>query len=425
MPHQLGKKHGFTHGHNEGDIIEIHGSGTQIKIVKDKYNTSGNNLTYVVKRSAYGGDKGLRYDENIHTLLDLPGALWQALDLPFHSLSRAEKFRRGGNRGEWTPLSRNFNAAIRIVNGKRQIYDNKTKRFIPIKDLHSFQKQKGANYTIIMPGEGNNEAINEFNEAVENVGQERRNVRTRRLAAENKAQVSRIQKKIDPYRSTEDLLKDYNKQVAAYNAHVKTREGIAPAITAGLGPIPDDGSILKNTYQATFNEIQARNGELPEESRITLPIPGQKYVPKETTSHFQPFILPDGYPPLTDFDSSKVDTPEKGFYTEPGSMESIASWNFKGLENLNLGADYSKMNKYPSAFGGAGPTLNSAKDQTINVENTGSTPQEVTPKIDNGGTQPMSPAIVDIPSDAPIFPHGLRYREGSDSHNKYNLRIQQ
>ena len=411
MPHQLGKKHGFTHGHNEGDIIEIHGSGTQIKIVKDKYNTSGNKLTYVVKRSAYGGDKGLRYDENIHTLLDLPGALWQALDLPFHSLSRAEKLRRGGNRGEWTPLSRNFNAAIRIVNGKRQIYDNKTNRFIPIKDLHSYNKTKGANYTVIMPGEGNNEAINEFNEAVENEGKEKDLVRSRRLVSENQAAVKRKQGKIDPYRSTEDLLKDYNKSIVDEKKYPHRNR---------YGLLRD----MRNNTQALYNEIQARNNELPEESRITLPIPGQKFVPKETTSHFQPFILPDGYPPLINFDYSKVDTPEKGFYTEPGSMESIAAWNLKGLEGLNLGIDYSKMNKYPSAFSGAGPTLNSAQDQTIIKENTGNTQEEVTPKIDNGGKQPISPAIVDIPSDAPIFPQGLRYREGSDAHNKYNLRIQ-
>tara|TARA_R100000353_G_scaffold60329_1_gene47805 strand:+ start:902 stop:2140 length:1239 start_codon:yes stop_codon:yes gene_type:complete len=411
MPHQLGKKHGFTHGHNEGDIIEIYGSGTQIKIVKDKYNTSGNNLTYVVKRSAYGGDTGLRYDENIHTLLDLPGALWQALDLPFHSLSRAEKLRRGGNRGEWTPLSRNFNAAIRIVNGKRQIYDHKTKRFIPIKDLHSFKKQKGANYTIIMPGEGNNEAINEFNEAVENVGKERQKVRDRRLVAENQAAVKRKQRKIDPYRSTEDLLKDYNQSIVDERKYPHRNR---------YGLLRD----MRNNTQALYNEIQARNNELPEESRITLPIPGVEYVPKKEVSHFQPFILPDGYPPLTDYDSSKQDTPGKGFYTEPGSMESIAAWNLKGLEDLDLSTTYSKMNKYPSAFGGPGPTLNSAKDQTINVENTGSDPREVNPTIDNGGTQPISPAIVDIPSDAPIFPQGLRYREGSDAYNKYNLRIQ-
>tara|TARA_R100000458_G_scaffold9194_1_gene7294 strand:- start:1010 stop:2281 length:1272 start_codon:yes stop_codon:yes gene_type:complete len=422
MPHQLGKKYGFTHGHNEGDRIEIYGGNTQIWIIKDKYNTEGNGLTYKVLKAP--SDKDFYNVENIEKgIIDLPGYVFQSLGIG--GKKRHQRYRTSGDDSRYLWAGGKFNSAIRIVDGKRQVYDNTVGRFVPIKDLHGFQK-KGQNYTVIMPGEGNSEAINEYNEAVENEGQERRNVRSRRLAAENKAQVARIQKKIDPYRSTEDLLKDYNKQVAAYNAHVRTREGIAPAITAGLGPIPDDGSILRNTYQATFNEIQARNNELPEESRITLPIPGVEYVPKKEVSHFQPFILPDGYPPLTDYDYSKVDTPGKGFYTEPGSMESIAAWNLKGLEGLDLGIDYSKMNKYPSAFGGAGPTLNSAKDQTINVENTGNTQEEVTNKIDNGGTQPISKEIpiVDIPSDAPIFPQGLRYREGSNAYNKYNLRIQ-
>ena len=407
MPHQLGKKHGFTHGHNEGDRIEIYGGNTQIWIIKDKYNTEGNGLTYKVLKAP--SDKDFYNVENVEKgIIDLPGYVFQSLGIG--GKKRHQRYRTSGDDSRYLWAGGKFNSAIRIVDGKRQVYDNTVGRFVPIKDLHGFQK-KGQNYTVIMPGEGNSEAINEYNEAVENEGKEKDLVRSRRLVAENQAAVKRKQKKIDPYRSTEDLLKDYNQSIVDERKYPHRNR---------YGLLRD----MKNNTQALYNEIQARNNELPEESRITLPIPGVEYVPKKEVSHFQPFILPDGYPPLTDYDYSKVDTPGKGFYTEPGSMESIAAWNLKGLEGLDLGIDYSKMNKYPSAFGGAGPTLNSAKDQTINVENTGNTQEEVTNKIDNGGTQPISPAIVDIPSDAPIFPQGLRYREGSDAYNKYNLRIQ-
>ena len=409
MPHQIGEKHGFTHGHNEGDRIEIYGGDTQIRIIKDKYNTSGNGLTYKVIRG--GSDRDFYFTENREKgIIDLPGYVLQSLGIG--GKKRHQRYRTSGDDSRYLWAGGKFNSAIRIVDGKREVYDNTVGRFVPIENLPGFKK-KGQNYTVIMPGDGNKQAINEYNEAIENEGKERRNVRKRRLVAQNQAEVARLQRKIDPYLSTEDLLKVYNKQVAAYNSAVRAREIVPPVITASMGPVVDTTGILKNKYQATFNEIQVRNNELPEESRISLPIPGQKFVPKEKPSHFQPFILPDGYPPLTDYDYSKHDLSGKSYYPEPGSMESIAAWGFKGLENLDLGIDYSKMNKYPSAFGGPGPRLSSTEDQTINVENTGSTKEEISPKI------------VDVPTTIPIFPTGVRYREGTDAYNRYNLRIQQ
>ena len=244
------------------------------------------------------------------------------------------------------------------------------------------------------------------------------------LKFQGKAQLGREKAVAKEYqgKTSKEIINIYNKLY--HEQKDKSLVENAPWALPGILVSPELDS---NT--TTFNKEKRKkfaalrnhiiNHYLPhhEEMKSQLPAPGQPWPTgnEKQSSKFN-FILPDGYPPLTEgWDQSSIlglskEIPDSkaSYFPEPGSMESVASWGFKGLENLDLTGNNSNIEgRTPNDTNG----LKTGGSPTVLKTNEGVDPTE---GVDTTKFKPKM-----------AFPHGVEYRPGTDAYNKYQLRIMQ